>query len=654
VRSLARHEEAAGQTDPSGRRAVPRIEEISCKQALNRVEGMPFRWSLNPYRGCQHACVYCLSPDTLILYADLVWRPIGDASVGDELVGFDEEPTELGYRYLRRSVVEAVCWSRRPTRRIITDRGEVAATADHRWLRQGRDWWVRTRNLRPGGRLRLLPIEQPAEVACEDYRTGYITGVTVGDDTFRYEPGQRSNRPGYPSPYWRVAMADREPLLRLTEYLAGFGVEVALRPFAGPSARREMQQVNVQSIGRLATIHNIVTTERSTPDYYRGFLAGFYDAEGSNGLGSSVRLHQKDQSILDRVLSYSERLGLSWAMERRHHPERVHTARLTGSFLEQLQFFQLCRPAIVRKHTTLWNKVLRLDAATIEAVERGPQADVVDIQTSTRTFFAAGLASHNCFARSTHAYLQLGLGEDFSGVIFAKTNVAEALAGELGRRSWRREQVAIGTATDPYQPVEGSYRLTRGCLEVLRRFRTPASIVTKGTLIVRDLELLAELADVAGLTVCHSVPTVDEELWRRTEPGTPPPRQRLRAMQRLREAGVRAGVLMAPLLPGLSARPELLEQTARAAAEHGACFLGANVLHLGPGVREHYLEFVGREFPELLAEYRRLYPGRYAPKWFQDELRERVRRLREPLRLGERYGPAREPAPVPTQLRLAL
>jgi DNA repair photolyase len=259
-----------------------------------------------------------------------------------------------------------------------------------------------------------------------------------------------------------------------------------------------------------------------------------------------------------------------------------------------------------------------------------------------------------CYARSTHAYLQLGMGDDFSGVVMVKKNVAEVLASELSRRSWRREQVAIGTATDPYQPAEGVYRLTRGCLTALRRFRTPVSIVTKGTLIVRDVELLAELAEVAGVTVCHSVPTVDEAIWRRTEPGTPPPRQRLRAMARLREHGIRAGVLMAPLLPGLSALPEAVEATVRAAAEHDASFVGAMTLHLGPGVREHYLDFVGRELPHLEAEYRRLYAGKYAPRWYQDEVKERVRRLKEPLRLGQRHGPIRQPPPEPVQLELGV
>jgi DNA repair photolyase len=257
---------------------------------------------------------------------------------------------------------------------------------------------------------------------------------------------------------------------------------------------------------------------------------------------------------------------------------------------------------------------------------------------------------HYCFARSTHAFLDLDADGDFSGVLFAKVNLAEALTGDLSRRSWRREQVAIGTATDPYQPIEGTYRLTRTALELLARFRTPASIVSKGTLMLRDLDVLERLADVADLTVCHSIPTVDEAIWRRSEPGTPPPAQRLRAMQRLRERGIRAGVLMAPLLPGLSARPEALEATVRAAADHGAAFVSPIVLHLGPGVREHFMGFLAREYPHLAADYLQLYWGKYTPKPYEAGIHARVRRLKEQLSLtDERYRP-REPA----QLALPL
>ncbi len=259
-----------------------------------------------------------------------------------------------------------------------------------------------------------------------------------------------------------------------------------------------------------------------------------------------------------------------------------------------------------------------------------------------------------CFARSTHHYFELGVGDDFSGILFAKINVAKMLTREIGRRTWRRDSVAIGTATDPYQPIEGTYKLTRECLSVLARYRTPTSIVTKGTLIVRDLDVLGDLAERAGVTVCHSIPTVDESIWRRSEPGTPPPWQRLKAMARLRSHGIKAGVLMAPLLPGLSALPEQMERTATAAAANGAAFLGAGTLHLGPAVREHFLTFLDREFPELSAEYGRLYPGKYAPKVYTHDVEAMVGRLRDTYALHERGMVYRAPAAVPAQLALGI
>ena len=238
---------------------------------------------------------------------------------------------------------------------------------------------------------------------------------------------------------------------------------------------------------------------------------------------------------------------------------------------------------------------------------------------------------HYCFARSTHTYLELGAGADFSGIIFVKTNLPEVLAGELGRRGWRRELVAVGTATDPYQKVEGRYRLTRQSLEQFVRFRTPVSIVTKGTLIVRDVDVLQELGRCAGATVCFSIPTVDREVWRRTEPGTAPPSQRLRVMEQLVSAGVHCGVLMAPLLPGLSADRDKVTATVRAAAAHGARFIGSNVLHLGPDVREHYLGFLEQEYPDLLAGYEQLYGTKYAPKRYRTRVTERVRDVKSEL-----------------------
>ena len=257
---------------------------------------------------------------------------------------------------------------------------------------------------------------------------------------------------------------------------------------------------------------------------------------------------------------------------------------------------------------------------------------------------------HYCFARRYHYLLELDPSADFAGIIFVKVNAPEALALQLSAPSWRREEVAIGTATDPYQPIEGRYRLTRRCLEALATFRTPATIVTKGTMAVRDADVLTELARRGGCTVCFSVSTLDPDLWRKLEPGTPPPWQRLRAMERLVGAGVRAGVLLAPIVPMLTDGRASLEAVARAAAAHGASFLGANVLHLREGTREHFLAFLEQEYPELLAAYRALYPTGFAPRRFQERLHAQVRELKETYLAPER-APAQRP-PAPRQLAL--
>lgn len=259
-----------------------------------------------------------------------------------------------------------------------------------------------------------------------------------------------------------------------------------------------------------------------------------------------------------------------------------------------------------------------------------------------------------CFASPTHRYLDLSGAEDFFGIIFVKTNLPGVLGAELARRSWRHEEVAVGTATDPYQPVEGRYRLTRRCLEMFIRYRTPISLITKGTMVLRDVDLLQELGDRADATVCFSVPTLDREIWRRTELGTPPPMQRLRVMERLVAAGVRAGVLMAPLLPGLSANPEQIERTVRAAAEHGACFIGSDLLHLDPGIRDYFLGFLERDYPQLLDGYHKIYGSKYAPKSYQSRVERRVAEAKELVRYREVEHRWREPTPECVQLALPV
>jgi DNA repair photolyase len=247
---------------------------------------------------------------------------------------------------------------------------------------------------------------------------------------------------------------------------------------------------------------------------------------------------------------------------------------------------------------------------------------------------------HYCFARRYHVQFEMDSDDEFASMILVKRNFVEVLERELDRPSWSREHVAFGTATDPYQPIEGHYRLTRRSIVALARGRTPIGLITKGPMVVRDRDVLLELsAAAAGCTVYMSVPTVDDDAWRTLEPGTAHPVQRLRAVRELTDAGVNAGVLMAPIVPGFSSSRSKLERTVKAIADHGARFVGCNVMYLQDGTRSHFMKFIEREFPAMTPGFERLYTKKYPPDAYRDEVKAMVRILQQ------RYGlTAREDA----------
>jgi DNA repair photolyase len=256
-----------------------------------------------------------------------------------------------------------------------------------------------------------------------------------------------------------------------------------------------------------------------------------------------------------------------------------------------------------------------------------PDRSPVPFRHTINAYRGCSHACTYCFARPTHAYLDLDPRTDFDRVIVVKVNAVERLRAELAPKRWQGDAIAMGTNTDPYQRAEGKYRLTRGIIEVLAEARNPFSILTKGTLIMSDLDLLADAARHTSVETCFSIGTLDEDVWRATEPGTPHPLRRVEAVARLNEAGVPCGVLLAPVLPGLSDRPDQLEAVVRACVEAGARSISPVLLHLRPGVREHYLEWLHEHHPELADDYRQRYTRAYAPNAQRAALAQTVRDL---------------------------
>ena len=256
-----------------------------------------------------------------------------------------------------------------------------------------------------------------------------------------------------------------------------------------------------------------------------------------------------------------------------------------------------------------------------------------------------------CYVRAFEQRADRPADDRYGRSIRVKVNVAEVLRRELTRASWRSGSVAVGAATDPYQPAEGRYRLTRACIVELGRARTPFSLITRGPMIRRDIDVLVEAAARAKVHVTLSIPTLDDDVWRTTEPGTAPPRRRLETVRLLAEAGVDTGVALAPILPGLSDDPDRLAEVVREAREAGASGVWANVVYLRPGTREHFLAALARDWPDLVPVYERLFAHRaHLPKGVTEPVRTTVRELAGATWVPQR--PPIRPEPMPEQLAL--
>jgi DNA repair photolyase len=307
-------------------------------------------------------------------------------------------------------------------------------------------------------------------------------------------------------------------------------------------------------------------------------------------------------------------------------PSGVRNVRLLGGQVARAHLFHSVDPAITRKRCIVGEAIKNDADLRIVAIEPlGIELPMFDITTGTGDFIANGVVSHNCFARNTHTYLDLDAGDDFDRQVVVKVNVARVLERELRKPKWRREPVAMGTNTDPYQRAEGRYKLMPGVIGALARSGTPFSVLTKGTLLTRDLpELVAASSDVrVGLGV--SIALADRDLQSRLEPGTPSPAARLELVRRITDAGLRCGVMVAPVLPLLTDSDEALETLLASVAEAGASGATVLALHLRPGTREWFMAWLAREYPGLVEPYGRLYSrGAYVDRRYRDALAARV------------------------------
>ena len=596
-----------------------RFYEVRAKSVLNRVperSQMPFRWTVNPFRGCTHACTFCVGGDTKVLMGDGRTRPIADLKLGDVIHGTKREGRHR--RYELTQVLDH--WSSiKPAYRVTLEDGtELVASGDHRFL-TARGWkhvigteWTgpqRRPHLTPNDKLIGLGRFPSPPDDWPDYRRGYLCGLIRGD--------------GHLGKQFRLALVDIEALQRAKRYLEEER-GVITTEFAFASAGAPMRAIRTGTRDNLAAIDETLAWPR-TPraEWSKGFLAGIFDAEGCHS--GSLRISNTDDEIIGWTTNSLRQLGFPFVLENHGRPNALQTVRLLGGLPQVMRFLLTVDPAITRKREIDGIAVKSKAPLRVEQIEPlGKGHRLYDITTGTGDFLANGVVSHNCFARPTHTYLDFDAGRDFEKEIVVKVNAPEVLRAELSRPKWSHEHVAMGTNTDPYQWVEGRYRLMPGIWEALRDTGTPASVLTKSPLLLRDLELMRQVPDISAAL---SVPTLEEKAWRSTEPHTPHPRARLEAVGELNRAGIPTSVLIAPLMPGVNDAPAQVERILELAAEAGAVSVGGIALHLRGEVKGIFFDWLRSQRPDLLPLYERLYKrGAYAPPAERRRLAALVRR----------------------------
>jgi DNA repair photolyase len=572
------------EEQPDKRETVVLPEPARSIISRNNSPDIGFSQSINPYRGCEHGCVYCAEGDTPILMADSSTRPLADVRVGDAIYGTER----IGWyrRYVKTRVLAH--WSViKPAFRVTLEDGTQLVTGpDHRFLTE-RGWKFVTapgagNPRRPYLTLsnKLMGVGRFAAATNKgpEYRRGYLRAMIRGD-------GQQQ---------FRLGPCDDEALARTQDYLRQESVDVRQLVFAKAS-------VGGHPMNAVGTAKLVAWPDAATREWQTGFLAGIFDAEGSFSDGI-LRISNANGEIISWMAGALRDLQFKFVIEQAHRAltKPVDIVRVTGGLAEHLRFFHTVDPAIARKKDIAGQAVKSAARLAVQRIEPlGKAMRLFDITTGTEDFIANGVVSHNCYARPSHAYVGLSPGLDFETRIFYKADAARLLEAELAAPKYKCAPIMLGANTDPYQPLEKSLKVTRSLLEVLLAHKHPVNITTKGALVARDVDLLAELAGDGLARVMFSIPTLDNDMKRVLEPRAAAAGARLKAMRALADAGVPVGVLVAPIIPVLTEHE--IEAVLEASREAGASVAGYTLLRLPWEVKDLFREWLAEHFPERAA-----------------------------------------------------
>jgi DNA repair photolyase len=583
------------------------LEPDRAKSVISRNDSpdIGFEQSINPYRGCEHACAYCVRGETPVLMADGTTRAIADVRVGDPIYGTVRDGWYR--RYVKTRVLAHWSVIKRAYRITLEDGTELVTGGDHRFLTE-RGWKFvtgteqgngRRPHLTTGNKLMGTGAFATAVSKNDEYRRGYLCGLIRGDGTIGEYLQFRLNGSWYPHYHFRLALCDTEALDRAQNWLQQESVETRRFAFSAASEnRRAMHAIRAQTRESVDSIRDLIAWPTLTSrSWHAGYLAGIFDAEGS--CSGALRFSNSDWDILGWVKDSLRAFDFKFVVELGGPGvnKPVNVVRLLGGLREQLRFFHTVDPAISRKRDISGQCVkseAKLGVVSIKPL-RGAMR-LYDITTGTEDFIANGVVSHNCYARPSHAYMGLSAGRDFETRLFYKADAAKILESELAHPSYVCKTIMLGSNTDPYQPVERRALVTRSILEVLVRCRHPVSIVTKGALVVRDIDILSDLARDNLASVSVSITSLEAETKRTLEPRAASPQARLRAIKQLSQAGVPVGVMVAPVIPALTDHE--MERIMAAAVEMGAQWAAYVMLRLPYEVKDLFREWLAQYHPQ--------------------------------------------------------